>query len=387
MRTFRLLLFFVLLSTGSAFGGELDSYYLQQFGELAVDSSKTAVKSSQTSITHKCGMPLRHDLKRDWKKLESGTQKTLEKYLAKPTLASEMIVKSNGNHFNIHYATTGTDAPPLADSNINGVPDWVETVADVFEAAYDREVTKLNYRTPPNMPYDVYLRALGNYLGLTTSDLVNGNIATSFIEIDKDFKGFSTSYTPLALLKVTAAHEFQHAIQYGYNYFFEAWYAEATATWMEDEVYDSVNQLYDYTGEYLTSTTSALGSGDGYSRWIFNRYLYEQFYPQDIIWKIWESLSIEQPPLSGADIPTLPFLDKVLKSQGGSLPASFLGFAKRAYLSDWSSHSNETLKFHPLTSTPVSTDSSYTVASPTLPEFSFGYYRFTHATSTTFTEV
>lgn len=393
MRLIKLLVLFALLSASSTFAGELDTYYLQQFGELATGSSGTVLKSAQTATVQKCGMPLRHNLKRDWKQLETSTQKTLEKYLAKPTLAGEKIVTTNGGHFRIHYASTGSDAPPLADIDSNGIPDWVETVADVFEAVYDREITKLNYRIPPNMPYDVYLRSLINYLGLTTSDTITGLSATSFIEIDKDFQTFSISgiYTPLGLLKVTAAHEFHHAIQYGYNYYFQAWYAEATSSWMEDEVYDSVNQLYDYVPDYfstspgaaLPNTVSALDLSDGYSRWIFNRYLYEQYYPQDMIRTIWETFANEQ-PTSGADIPMLNFIDtKVLKAGSGSLASSFFGFAKQAYLRNWKSHTNEISNIHPVPTVAVAADSAYTLASPSLPAYSFVYYKFNHTTSTT----
>src|SRR6476660_7608840 len=36
-------------------------------------------------------------------------------------------------HFCIHYVTTTADAPPLADADASGVPDYVEQMASVFE--------------------------------------------------------------------------------------------------------------------------------------------------------------------------------------------------------------------------------------------------------------
>jgi len=44
--------------------------------------------------------------------------------------------------------------------------------------------------------------------------------------------------TPLDNIKVTAAHEFNHAIQFGYDYWEETWLMEATATWIEDDTAD-----------------------------------------------------------------------------------------------------------------------------------------------------
>src|SRR6185369_10281583 len=395
MSLMKLYTFIVLLTAGNAFAGELDTHYLQQFGEVVTDSSKAVMKSARTQTVHKCGMPLRSDLKRDWKRLEESTQKTLAKYLEKPVLTGETVVQSNGGHFRIHYATSGANASPSADTNNNLIPDWVETVGDVFEAVYNREIRELGYKEPPGFPYHVYLMNMP-YFGYTESESITGQSATSYIAIENDFAeqvfqnsipgNDSAKVKSLKALQITAAHEFHHAIQFGYNMYFQAWYGEATATWMEDEVYDSVNQLYDYSSDYLTSTTpTSLDSGDVYSRWIFNRYLYEQFYTTTgIIKDIWEALAIEPAP-SYADIPMIPFIDKVLKTHGGTIASSFFGFAKQTYLRNWISHKDEITpaNIHPVGTTPVTADTSYNVSSSPLAPYSFAYYRITRSNSNT----
>ena len=71
--------------------GTLDDYYLQQFGEAA-SAETTALKSLSASsepLEVHCGMPLKHDLRRDWDKLEPSTQTVLAKQLAVPVLAGE----------------------------------------------------------------------------------------------------------------------------------------------------------------------------------------------------------------------------------------------------------------------------------------------------------
>lgn len=389
MRIFKILIFVAFWGTTSSFAAELDTYYLRQFGELPI-AAKTALKDVQTLSVQKCGMPLKHDLKRDWRLLESGTQETLAKYLEKPVLSGEQIILSNGSHFRIHYASSGADVPPLADSNANSIPDWIETVADVFEAVYHRQISQMGYTIPPGAPYNVYLKNMSNF-GQTDSDLLNGQSATSYITIENDFAehafqasipGDDSAYNKsIKALQITVAHEFHHAIQFGLNYYFEPWYAEATSTWIEDEVYDSVNQLYSYSADYLADTSTALNSDDGYSRWIFNRFIFEQFYPQDIIRKMWEIFAAEPAPSSGADIPMLPFIDKVLKSQGGSLAASFFGFARQTYLGNWISHSNELSIIQPVVSTSVQTDTFYSVPVRSLAGYSFAYYKISHATN------
>ena len=171
-----------------------------------------------------------------------------------------------------------TNAPPLTDTDNNGIPDWIETIANTFEAVYAREVSLMGYRQPPNMPYDVYLQQLANLgeFGYTQSDILSGQSATSYIVIDNDFAdSVYHPYDGITGLKITAAHEFHHAIQYGYNYYFDVWYAEATSTWMEDEVYDSGNQLYDYLPLITTCKPAAIpgyrvstqSTGGGYGRW------------------------------------------------------------------------------------------------------------------------
>ncbi|PKN16311.1 MAG: hypothetical protein CVU66_01410 [Deltaproteobacteria bacterium HGW-Deltaproteobacteria-23] len=398
MRIFTILLFVAFLGTGSSFAAELDTYYLQQFGELPI-AAKFALKDTPEPTVQKCGMPLKHDLKRDWKNLEPSTQKTLAKYLTKPT-DTEYPYKfsSKQNHFVIHYKKTEPDAPPLTDTNSNTIPDWIETVADVFETVYQRETAEMGYSIPPGAPYDIYLKNM-SYFGLTDPDVPSGqypNSYTSYITIENDFAehsfqvsipGNDSAYNKsVKALQITAAHEFHHAIQFGINYYFENWYAEATSSWIEDEVYDSVNQLYTYANDYLANTATSLNSGSGYSRWIFNRSIFEQFYnqlyPRDIIWKIWEDFAVEPAPPSGLDIPMLPFIDKVLKSQGGSLPASFFEFAKTTYLNNWSSHTSEIARFNAVApSRTLTADLFNAVQNPTLPAYSFTYYTFSNGTN------
>ena len=44
--------------------------------------------------------------------------------------------------------------------------------------------------------------------------------------------------SPIENLQFTAAHQFFHAIQFGYDAYEDAWFMEGTAAWIEDEVYD-----------------------------------------------------------------------------------------------------------------------------------------------------
>ncbi|MHB8123650.1 MAG: MXAN_6640 family putative metalloprotease [Desulfuromonadaceae bacterium] len=399
--------------SSAAFAAPLDDYYLQQFGEAKSAQLQKAILSvtTATQAPPKCGMPLKKSLLRDWDLLEASTQKVLEKQLAYPTLLDPAEFTSSGGHFIIYYAKTGTDAPSLTDiTGTAGVPDWVETVAATLENVYS-SYSSLGYQPAPTAAgavYNIYLRDLApqNYYGVTTSGVSAASASypyavTSWMELDNNYTDdiyHPTTYTPLQSLQITAAHEYHHAIQYGYNYYFDVWYAEATSTWLEDELYNDVNQLYNYIPGWFSNSNStksldlAVGSdatetGAGYGRWIFNRYLSEAHGPA-MIRSAWEKLAPLPSPGDGADIPMVPVLDSLLTSTyASSLRSDFFGFTKRVYQRNWSSsHIDDIDLIHPYTplaSYSISTLplNAYTLPAPTvtLPHYSFAYYRFVPA--------
>lgn len=406
----------------TVYAGPLDDYYLQQFGEAKSVQLQKAILSASPGAqdSARCGMPLKHGLQRDWNLLEQPTQKVLAKQLALPTLAGEATFTSTGGHFKVHYATSGADAPPLTDvSGIIGVPDWVETVAATFENVYTyygAQGYQLAPTKPAGAPYDIYLRslALQKLYGATTSDqpapsTSYPNGVTSWMELDNSFtdniytKASSNNgvplYTPLQSLQITASHEYHHAIQYGYTFYFDVWYAEATSTWMEGEVYKGVYQNYNYIPAWFNNSTKSLDlpvgadattSGAGYGRWIFNRYLAEKHTPV-MVRSVWEKVGGLPSPGANADIPMIPVLESVLSSvpYSTTLSADFFGFAKRVYTRDWTTYPNEIVKIHPYSPVasysvyPVNSTVSIPTPSITLPHYSFAYYRFTPTSGVT----
>ncbi|GAM11412.1 hypothetical protein OR1_03728 [Geobacter sp. OR-1] len=373
-----LICLFVFGPVSALCAGELDNHYLERFGELSRSYPVAGLSQAGRELPlDRCYTPVYHSLRHDWSKLAAGTQQVLAKYLAKPALVNEAVVRSAEGHFLIHYATDGSDAPPLSDANNNGIPDWVETVAAVFEAVYASEVQEMGYNPAPAArgEYDVYLQNLGGasvkYLGFTNAATpLSRTSYSSYIVIENDFAEFS-SYSHNQLLQITAAHEYHHAIQYGYNYYFDIWYAEATSTWMEDEVFNSVNQLYDYLPGYLQNpglpldTPVSVTTGGGYGRWIFNRYLAE-IKGRDSIKSIWELLATVPAPANGSDIRMVPIIDQSL---AGELDQYVLGVGKRLVLRNWMSHQNEVSLIHPLLLETNINTISYPAA-----DYSFAFY-------------
>lgn len=401
---------FILLCAFSShtFAGTLDDHYLSAFGFQASAQVGSPLQKAilapplSSNAIPQCGTPLKHGLRRDWSKLEVSTQNTLAKQLTAPLLSNEVFFDSAGGHFRIHYATSGTDAPPATDANGNIIPDWVETVALTLENV-SATYSGLGWRLAPTVAgarYDVYLRDLADQqmYGQTTSSSPTPspgytNAYSSFIEVDNDFLDpifqnvLTGPLTPtekaIQSLQITAAHEYHHAIQFGYNLFFDIWYAEATSTWYEDELYNGVNQLYVYLPEWIFNSTLPLDipanvtNGGGYGRWIFHRYLYERYGTAGIK-TMWETLATLNSSDGTADIPMVPVLERLLSTPpfSSSLSSDFFGFTKRVYLRDWVTHADEVPLIHNYS--PVSALSSFPANMPvTLAHYSFAFYKFT----------
>src|SRR4051812_8771013 len=188
-----------------------------------------------------------------------GTGDELEYRTAEqPPLCSE--------HFCIHYVRTTSDAPPLADGNHNGIPNYVETMSSVFEHVYAVENVGLGWKppksdgkrgciagAPANCPgkTDVYIKEIGSQgiYGYAAPDPGQRSISQyAYLVMDDDYNSdqFPQYDAPLQPMEVTAAHEYNHVLQFNYDTAQDTWVFEATATWAEDYVYTDVNDYLQY---------------------------------------------------------------------------------------------------------------------------------------------
>lgn len=246
--------------------------------------------------------------------------------------------------FRFHYTTSGTHSVGSEDLNGNSIPDYVDTTVSVFENVYSAQVSTLGYVRPPgdgsaggSDHYDVYLRNLwSNYYGYVQGENYAGGTGdneysartealaiTSYMAMRNNYSGFP-SHTPRENIQVTAAHEFFHAIQYGYDAFEKAWLMEATAVWMEEQIYDSINDCYQYLPGWFAAPEAALDASGShwYGSYIFFQYIEEHMGGQDPVRRTFEigvsSLS-DGGDFSHADI------DQALQERGYSFKAALNG--------------------------------------------------------------
>jgi hypothetical protein len=172
------------------------------------------------------------------------------------------------SHFCVHWVDSTADAPPLADGNGNGIPDWVETVSGVAEHVYSVENDQLGWRPPKsdgseggaNGKTDIYLANIGGtgvygYTAVDPEQEVPANQSLySYLVLDNDFSPaeFAGYASPLEPLEVTQAHEYNHVLQYTYDGFESTWMEESTAVWMESKVYPAVHDYLQYLPRWVT---------------------------------------------------------------------------------------------------------------------------------------
>ena len=165
----------------------------------------------------------------------------------------------------VHYVASGRHAVDPSDANGNNRPDYVDTVVEELrDRVWKRAIDQLDFREPKrdaqssnnggNGKIDFYLADLGAenppLYGYCASDdphlrAVSGyrfSDMSAYCVFDNDYRsGQFPNQTPIKNLRVTAAHEFFHAVQFGYDLFEDLWILENTAVWMEDEVYGGIN--------------------------------------------------------------------------------------------------------------------------------------------------
>lgn len=202
----------------------------------------------------KCATEVLAEARSALDRLPAATQQEVRYLLARPTLNSFIDTA----HFRIHYSNSGANVPYQWPSTV-----YRDAVMQSCEDSWTFFHVTETWLVPPSDGangggsnlIDCYVDDISGVYGYTEaeSNPPGGfpNDATAFFVIDNDYTGFG--YTDRTLpMKVTVAHEYHHVVQMGYTTA-NSWWMENLATFQEDEVYDSINDNYQYMSSFLSS--------------------------------------------------------------------------------------------------------------------------------------
>ena len=251
--------------------------------------------------------------------------------------------------FCIHWVETTSDAIDNTDTSpANGKPDYVDDMIASFQTSFDVENTQLGWIAPKsdgslggNSKTDVYIKDVGDegIYGYASTDPGQGSTNRNrfaYLVMDNDYDPLQfPGYTdPLAPMQVTAAHEYNHVLQYAYDTFQDTWMFESTATWSEDKVFDAVDDYVFYLDSWAKEPDEPITSpGDGsfiptpdddlkmYGSAIWNHWI-DAIYGPQVVRRAWE-VSIANTVAGGGFAPRA--YDAAIKEAGGPGFASELG--------------------------------------------------------------
>jgi hypothetical protein len=298
----------------------------------------------------KCGTSLVAWAYIHWRQLSSLDKQDIARALQRPVRQKDRL--SPSGRFRIHYDTTGIDAPalitsaPSAQRIANTYEQFVDSVAKFFEIAWETEIDTMGFSAPPSdgqkgggPEFDVYLEDLGpGNFGETSweqDDLLDDGARqryATYITIDNDFLGLRTP--GMDGLRITAAHEFHHAVQVGVYGIWttvpnsDFYFYELTSVWMEHILYPSIHDYYfdlptyfrwyrDLQNRSFSFTEYSPPTYAGYERAIWAIFLAKRF-GRDVIREVWEGMKVD---------PFLQSANKVLERHGSSIESEFSLFS------------------------------------------------------------
>jgi hypothetical protein len=253
-------------------------------------------------------------------------------------------------HFCVHWTQSGVDA-----SNSTYAQQMLDILEnEVYPCENGTAPTAcagkpgLGWRDPPSdfglgggTEVDVYIQDLFStaqvygYTALDPGQTRDPSVPHfSYMVMDKDYSryggGGSGGATGIKAEQVTAAHEYNHVLQNGYDYIEDPWMFEATAVYIEDKVYPDINDYLAYVNLWAQHPDEPLTlfSDDlkPYGSAVWNHWLDHQYGP-NAVRAAWEN------SVASADFAPAAYSSAITAAGGPGFSGEFGRFA--AAVAEW----------------------------------------------------
>src|SRR3954452_8787154 len=179
-------------------------------------------------------------------------------------------------HFCVHWTMAGGDASngPYAQGMANLFENEVYPCENGTAAAACAGSPGLGWRDPPadagaggDDRVDIYIEDLHSnervfgYVALDPGQTRDPSVPHhGYMVMDKDYTryGDGSAASGAAAEQVTAAHEYNHVLQNGYDYLEDTWMFESTAVYMEEKAYPANNDYLHYVDAWVANPKQPL---------------------------------------------------------------------------------------------------------------------------------
>jgi hypothetical protein len=246
---------------------------------------------------------------------------------------------SSSGRVRVHFALSGTHAPPQASTLEPNVPDAVVVAARAADDALDKYL-ELGYQAPlgdgsspcssngASDALDIYMLQFSGADGQVTLDHCpdqSPKRCAGFVLIDNDFRGGPYQDTSEGV-RTVVPHELFHLVQDSYDADVERWWAEGSAQWAAKQVYPELEDLERFLPAYfdnpwrpLNVPPSGVVTDFLYATAIWPVFLQER-YDTSLVREVYEGLA-------GPATKVLTVTDRALEQRGSSLAEAYLSFA------------------------------------------------------------
>ncbi len=230
----------------------------------------------------------------DWSAPEAPDPQALREAAARrPAYASEGLVETE--HMVLHYDQNDeVQVEQAAMIEALGLLDivWDTIVGPRVEGGLAWPAPDPDSGHGGDDRYDIYIEHLmpGLY-GVTYADQATGPYQYSAYTVIGDWMDEDET-------RVTLAHEFSHGCQYGWDALEDPWWFESPAIWIEDIVFDDVDDYLLWIGDAWRYPDLPLDAIQmAYSHGIFVRWMSETF-GNDIVRQVWDRAAETSVPTS-----------------------------------------------------------------------------------------